>query len=269
MALRSIKSAERTLALFELFSAKQKPLTVGEIARFLNVPQPSITMLVQNLVALGYLDQDRYARTYTPTIRIALIGSWIHQTYVQDRQLEWRLDNLFNAVQETTFIGIQNGAHVQYILFIKAETPQRFDVQARMARPLATSAIGKALLSLKPDDMVRSLVHRANDEATDPRNKVSPHQIVAEMVDVRRNGYAETSGDVQDGIAVIAMPIQPLLGQSPIAVAVGGQIERMTSKKALILHELKKFSAALSADEDFRQASEMVASSQEGNDPAK
>ncbi|MBB4642209.1 IclR family transcriptional regulator [Rhizorhapis suberifaciens] len=259
MALRSIKSAERTLALFELFSAKQRPLTVGEISRFLGVPQPSVTMLVQNLVALGYLDQDRYARTYTPTIRIALIGSWIHQTYVQDRQLEWRLSNLFNAVQETTFIGIQNGVHVQYILFIKAETPQRFDVQARMARPLATSAVGKALLSLKPDDVVRSLVHRANDEAVEPRHKMGPQQIIAEMEKVRRNGYAETCGDVLDDIAVIAMPIRPLLGQSPIAVAVGGQTDRMKSKKPLILEELKKFATALSADEDMRQSADLTA----------
>lgn len=259
MALRSIKSAERTLALFELFSARQRPLTVGEISRFLAIPQPSVTMLVQNLVALGYLDQDRHARTYTPTIRIALIGSWIHQTYVQDRQLEWRLSNLFNAVQETTFIGIQNGVHVQYILFMKPQTPQRFDVQARMARPLATSAVGKALLSLKPDDVVRSLVHRANDEEVDPRHKMSLQRIIAEMEEVRKNGYAETRGDVLDGIAVIAMPIRHLLGQSPIAVAVGGQIDRIQTKKALILEELEKFASALSADENIRQALEQAA----------
>lgn len=246
---RSIKSAERTLALFELFSSKQRPLTVGEITKFLNIPQPSVTMLLRNLIALGYLEQDRYARTYAPTIRIAFLGSWIHQAYVQDRQLEWRLNQLFSAVEETTFIGIQNGLHVQYILFIKSESPQRFDVQARMARPLAVSAVGKALLSLKSDDEIKKLVHGANVDASDSRFRVNPQALIAELTDVRSRGYAETCGEVSDGIATIAMPVRPLLGQSPLAVAVGGTIERIRSKKSLILHELDKFLFALYADD--------------------
>jgi IclR family KDG regulon transcriptional repressor len=248
MTIRNIKSAERTIALFELFSAQQQPLTIGAISTLLNIPQPSVTMLVRNLMALGYIEHDRFARTYTPTIRIALLGSWIHQAYVQDRQLEWRLTNLFSAVQETTFIGIQNGVHAQYILFLKAETPNRFDVQARMTRPLAASAVGQALLSLKPDAEMRGLIHRANDEVSDPRFKVGPHDLMSAIEQVRERGYAETRGTVQNGIAVIAMPVRTALGQSPIAVAVGGQIKSIDEKRELILREMKKFVCAMSAD---------------------
>ncbi|MDP3675310.1 MAG: IclR family transcriptional regulator [Novosphingobium sp.] len=250
--MRRVKSAERTLALFELYSAKQRPLTVGEIAEFLSIPQPSVTMLVQNLVALGYLEQDRRTRTYTPTLRIALLGSWIHQSFVEERQLELLLNKLFDAVKETTFIGIQNGVHVQYILSIKSQSPNRFDVQALMARPLATSAVGKALLSLKPDTEARSLVHRINAEADDPRFKTSPQDLMRELADVRAKGYAETCGEVIDGIAVIAMPVRPLRRQSPIAVAVGGQIEQMERKKPLVLLELEKFASAITEDDEAR-----------------
>tara|TARA_R110000787_G_scaffold165487_1_gene278631 strand:+ start:188 stop:967 length:780 start_codon:yes stop_codon:yes gene_type:complete len=248
VAVRRIKSAERTLALFELFSAKQRPLTVGEISKFLEMPQPSVTMLLQNLIALGYIEHDRFAKTYVPTIRIAFLGSWIHQAYVQDRQLEWRLNQLFSAVEETTFIGIQNNVHVQYILFIKSSSPQRFDVQAQVSRPLAVSAVGKALLSLKSDAEVAGLIHAANAEVSDCRYLVERDDLLAELATVRSNGYAETCGDVLDGIAVIAMPVPPLLGQSPIAVAVGGKIERIKSKKSLIIQELNNFVSAIYTD---------------------
>jgi DNA-binding IclR family transcriptional regulator len=254
MTFRSIKSAERTLALFELFSAHQRPLTVGEISRLLDIPQPSVTMLVRNLVALGYLEHNRFTRTYTPTLRIALLGSWIHQSFVNDRQLEVRLAELYNAVGETTFIGIQNGVQVQYILFIKSQSPNRFDVQAWMSRPLATSAVGKALLSLKPDAEVRGLLHRANDEAIDPRLKVSPTELLEELTLVREQGYAETSGRVTDGIGVLAMPMQPLHGQSAIAVAVGGPLEKIREKKARILEELSKFVEAFTEAERNAEA---------------
>ena len=75
---RKIKSAERTLALFELFSREQRPFTVTMIADALQIPQPSVSMLLQNLDALGYLEYDRQARTYSPSIRVALLGSWIN-----------------------------------------------------------------------------------------------------------------------------------------------------------------------------------------------
>ncbi|KUO53682.1 MAG: hypothetical protein APF78_05320 [Sphingomonadales bacterium BRH_c3] len=250
MAIRRVKSAERTIALFELFSAKQRPLTIGEIAAFLEIPQPSVTMLVQNLVALGYIEQDRYARTYTPTIRIALLGSWIHQAYVNERQLELRLNELFQKVGLTTFIGIQNGAHVQYILFIKSQSPTKFDVQAWMTRPLSVSAVGKALLSLKPDEVVRGLVHRANNEVCDPKFRVNPIELLAELQQVRRQGYAKTSGTVLEGVGVIAKPVRHLVGKSPIAVAVGGSVDQIEAKQELILEELGKFVAALHSEDN-------------------
>lgn len=258
MKYRSIKSAERTLALFELFSAHQRPLMVGEISKFLNVPQPSVTMLVRNLLELGYLEQDRLARTYTPTIRIALLGSWIHQRFTHDRQLEWRLDALQKAVQETTFIGIQNGAHVQYILFIEAQAPNRFDVQAQMLRPLAVSAVGKILLSKKPDAEVRALVQRANAEATDPRHRVDPRQYMVNLETIRTNGYSETAGDVREGIATLALAMPPLIGRSPMAVAVAGTIERIQQKKASILAEMRNFVDKISAEEPAQPESALT-----------
>ncbi|MFD2577741.1 IclR family transcriptional regulator [Novosphingobium colocasiae] len=213
------------------FSAQQKPLTVGEISKLLKIPQPSVTMLIRNLMALGYIEQDRFARTYTPTIRIALLGSWIHQAYVQDRQLEWRLSTLFNAVGGNQPSSESRTEFTRSMFFfLKPEMPNRFDVQARMARPLAASAVGQALLSLKPEQEIRGLVHRANDEVSDPRFRVNPQDFMTTIEQVRARGFAETRGEVQDNIAVIAMPIRTVLGQSPIAVAVGGVIEKHRRK---------------------------------------
>ncbi|HEX7943640.1 MAG TPA: helix-turn-helix domain-containing protein, partial [Phenylobacterium sp.] len=78
---RKIKSAERTIALFELFSREQQPFTVSHVARRLGVPQPSISMLLRNLREMGYLEYEPTSRTFTPSIRVALLGSWIDQRF--------------------------------------------------------------------------------------------------------------------------------------------------------------------------------------------
>lgn len=247
MEHRSIKSAERTIGLFELFSAEQRPLRVGEVADLLGMPQPSVTMLVRNLLALGYLEYDQECRTYIPTVRIALLGSWIHQRYTQDRQLELRLEVLFNAVDETTFIGVQNGIHVQYILYMQPKKENRFDVQAEQLRPIAVTAVGKILLSLKPDAEVRSILHRANAEVLDPRFRVDIRAFMEKLDDIRRLGYAETAGEVRHGIGTVAMAVPPLVGRSPMAVAVGCRLEHLPAKKEQILTELRTFTSVFTA----------------------
>ncbi len=113
MTQRSIKSAERTLRLFELFARRQERLTVGEIARGLVIPQPSASMLLTNLTEMGYLEYDRFDRSYAPTIRVTLLGSWIGPRLGGRQSLASRLDDLHRSLDEYIFVGIQNGAHAQ------------------------------------------------------------------------------------------------------------------------------------------------------------
>lgn len=112
---RKIKSAERTLALFELFSREQQPFTVGRIAQGLGMPQPSASMLLRNLHELGYLEYDAHSRTFTPSIRVALLGSWIDRRFGDAGAISVQLGALQRKIGFTAFIGIQNGAAAQAV----------------------------------------------------------------------------------------------------------------------------------------------------------
>ena len=147
--MRAIKSAERTVALFEFFSRQQRPLTVGRIAEGLAAPQPSVSMLLANLTALGHLSYDRVARTYAPTIRVALLGSWIAQLFDEGGSVTARLKGLQDTVDETVFMGIQNGAYGQYVLAVPKQSPRSMRALSGQMKLLTISATGRVLLSLK------------------------------------------------------------------------------------------------------------------------
>lgn len=241
---RSIKSAERTLALFELFSLHQKPLTVGDIARHLGMPQSSVTMLVRNLLKLGYLEHDRLSRTYLPTIRIMLLGSWLHRMMERQGDLEANLDRLLFEVQETVVVGIQNGIFSQYVSAQLPEDPSRMEVQSGMLRPITRTAVGRALLSRKPDAEIDMIVRRCNAEV-EPDLRFNPAEFMAMMRDVRRNGYAETAGDMTPGYAAVAIAVDAPIGTIPIAVGVGAPSARTAEKKETILAALRTFKRAI------------------------
>jgi IclR family transcriptional regulator, KDG regulon repressor len=241
MAARSIKSAERTLALFELFSREQRPFTVGRVSEALGAPQASVSMLLRNLADLGYLEYDRKSRTFAPSIRVALLGSWIDRRFGEAGSLGTRLDALQRRVGETAYLGIQNGATAQYVVTQRPEDPDRLDVMSGQYRSLTCSAMGRVLLSLKPDAEVLAWARRCNVEAVEDRFKVREADFLKLIRQVRADGYAMTEGDVTPGLSAIAVPLTSPMGGTPLALGVGGPITRVRAKHGLILEALAAF----------------------------
>jgi DNA-binding IclR family transcriptional regulator len=241
--IRRIKSAERTLALFELFSLYQRPMVVGEIASALDVPQPSISMLVRNLTSLGYLEHDRAARTYVPTIRIMLLGTWIQRRFSEDGNLERRIDALMQSVGQTVVVAIQNGVYSQYVLVQMPRNPD-LAVQSGLLRPITCTAVGRALLSLKSDAEVDAIVRRCNAEVTEDRLRVQPADFMRRIAEVREQGLAKTSGDMTPGRSVIAVSVEGPFSRVPLAIGVGGLTERIERSEEQIITALREFKAA-------------------------
>jgi DNA-binding IclR family transcriptional regulator len=242
--MRTIKSAERTLALFELFSKAQAGLTVGQIAREIAIPQPSVSMLIKNLASLGYLEHDPATRTYIPSVRVVLLGSWIERKFGETQSLVKRLDTVQRRVKETSFIGIQNGAHAQYVMVQRIEKPNRLNVFSGNLRQLTFSASGRALLALGTDREITSWVKRCNAEAQDDRYKIERTDFMRIIAGIRKKGYAETIGDHTPGMGGVAMTFKLPSSDTPLAVGVGGPIQRIKQKRDLILDSLHEFTEA-------------------------
>lgn len=238
--VRPIKSATRALSIFELFSREQRGLSVGEITKKLKIPQPSVSMLLKNFVELGYLEYDRVSRRYIPNIRVALLGMWIGQRFVEMGMLGAHLDALHAEVNETAFLGIQNGANAQYIVHQKGAATDGLNIRSGQFRSLTCSAMGRAILATKSDEEIAGWVRRCNAEASDPRHMVVLSEFFNIIAETRQRGYASTKGDVTEGQGAYAIAFLSPFGQ-PLAVGVGGPIERMVGKEEVALAALKKF----------------------------
>jgi DNA-binding IclR family transcriptional regulator len=247
---RAIKSAERTIALFELFSAMEAPLTVSEVSAGLDIPQSSTTMLLRNLTNIGYLDYDPVTRKYKPTIRILLLSSWITRRFGETGKIASALDRIHEETGEVVMLGIQHNAAVQPIVTrgvdrtgLQFSTPgnqggQRFMIRSGLFASLTCSAMGRALLSLKPDAEARSWVRRANAEARDPAFRVSESVLLDLLGTVRVRGYAETSESQLPEHGAFAVCVPSPMDETPMAVSISLPVTRMASKRSMIVERL-------------------------------
>ena len=203
---KKVKSAERVLEVLRYFNADRQEATVMDIAREMGYPQSSTSELLQCLVMLGYLHRDRFARTYRPTARVALMGAWVQPKLFRRGHLLPMLDRLAEETGQTVFLAAKVGLNIQYIHVVAPRDGRPATLSEGTSAPLLHSAAGKALLSTQDQDVTRKLIHRLNAETEDPALRVSFAEFAAELDKVRARGYAAEAGEPGSSVVSILLP---------------------------------------------------------------
>lgn len=227
----TIKSATRTLQIFELFAELRRPATITDIYRKLKVPQSSVSKLLQNFVKLGYVQFDKETRTYVPTLRTAILSSWLHDQWFTHHSMLHVLESLCRDLKTSVILGVQNDTRVLYMLTLLAPMAHGPTLPIGTLRPICRAAVGKALLMTKPDKEVGLLVRRINAEETDRTMLVNIDELLEDLNESRLRGYAISNGAVVPGVKAVAVPWPSLPGQPRMAVGLAGYTNWFTPER--------------------------------------
>ncbi|BFO53376.1 IclR family transcriptional regulator [Acidovorax sacchari] len=232
MPATPVKSATRVLQVLEHFAQVRAPLPLKHLSETLGYPQSSTTVLLKNLVAMGYLRYDRAERLYFPTPRVAALGDWISQALFGQGRVFGLMHDLHGATGETVSIAMLNDIYVQYIRVIQSTHAIRFHTDEGSLRPLTRSAVGWLLLTDRTDAEVEKLLRRANIAVPRTEDRVPLETIAAEVADarLRRTLYLENLPLV--GGATIGVVLPWRVQERLVVLGMGGTIERMRPRRA-------------------------------------
>ncbi len=242
----TVKSAARVISILEQFDDVRRPMRVGEIAARLNYPQSSTSYLLRNLVEVGYLDCDPVARTYMPTPRVALLGSWISVHSVTDGPLIRLAQAVCTATGRTVTLAVRNGIYARYIHVREGAGDPPLHVPVGTCRLLVWSASGFALLTDETENHVWSLVQRTNAEARPQGGVLSAPVVLAHVRRCREQGHFFSDEMVTPGNGHIAMRLPPrLTGGRGIVVGVAGRSPALRRDEAAVVAIMRKAIDAL------------------------
>jgi hypothetical protein len=162
-AAGSVKSAGRVLQILEFFDEIQRDARVAEVAERLGFPQSSTSILLNCLIELGYMDYLQESRSFLPSPRVTLLGTWLDKG-PQERQPD---EDARRAVPENgrhRIIAARSGIFAQYVHVLQARAAMRFHVPPGSRRLVVWSATGFSLLTASSDKEIRSLCHRSRDD---------------------------------------------------------------------------------------------------------
>ena len=198
-----VKSAGRALQILEFFDIVQREACVSEISRALSYPQSSTSVLLRSLVAMGYLQNDRYRRSYFPTRRVSLLGNWVDPALIQQGALLAQADELARTTKQTVVMATTNGLYAQYIYVSRPiEANVGGAAGIGVLRPLATTAVGKALMSTFDDAHIAKLVRRINAERPEASAPINPVEFASEMKAGRKRGYFAGTGAGEESVGI-------------------------------------------------------------------
>lgn len=220
-----VKTAGRTIDIFELFAEMRTPLTVSEISRGLDAPQSSCFNLVRALVARGLLYTVGGKKQFYPTRKLFEIGEAIVQNDPLVPRLKQRLELLRDRTQETTILGAQQGCDVLYLAVAEGPQTIRYMSYAGEIKPFNASAIGKALLMAKPDDERDELIKKINKSRITDRTIVTDRALADDISLACERGFAITKGENVVDVMAVGIPI--IVDDVAYAVAVAGPIGRV------------------------------------------
>jgi DNA-binding IclR family transcriptional regulator len=240
-----IKTARRVFEIFELFDATQRPMSLKEVVERFAYPVSSAAALLKSMVALGYLDYDRFSRTYMPTMRMATLGNWVHGALFGEGHILRLMTHLHAVTEETITLGVQSDLFAQYVHVLPSPQPIQYRVSPGTLRPLARSGLGLLLLSARPDATIEKLLRRVNAEEPDPAKRVAFPELMKRIAEVRRDGYVFSRHTFVRGAGIITMLLPEANFGRLFAIGVAGPVDRLEEKQGLILRELRTGIAGL------------------------
>lgn len=231
MSVSPVKSAVRVLEILGYFQHQRSPRQLKDICDALGYPQSSGTVLLKNLVTLGYLSYDRSTRCYFPTLKVAALGDWVEHALFGQGQIFEIMRDLHSATGEAVSVALQNDVYMQYIRVIQSIHPLRFHTEEGSMRPLTLSATGWMLMSTHPDKEVDRLIRRANI-ATPSKEDRQPMELMMQRIrEVRASGTAYAENVPLLGGATLCVMLPLKVQGRPVVLGLGGALERIRAHR--------------------------------------
>jgi DNA-binding IclR family transcriptional regulator len=239
MERKLVKSAARVIQLLELFDELKRPLSVAEVAAHYEWPASSTSALMGSLVTLGYLDYDSSKRVYRPSVRVALLGDWIHNNLLKEGQLARLMEYLNTVTGETIVLAAQNGLHSQYLRVLQGTNALRVHLHIGTLRPLFGSGSGSALLMAMDDSTIRKLVRRYNATASSS-SRLDVDRVLADVARDRTRGYSISLNQVTPLGGFIGILLPTAHNDRPLVLGISGYAARLQENERRYVRLVRK-----------------------------
>lgn len=222
--VQSVRNAMRLLQLLR----SRTWIGVTEAGEELGLGKSTVHRIFATLEEEGFIQRDRVKRGYRIGPAMFDLGLAAVGDLDVRRKARQPMEVLRDKCDETVNLHVLEGNHTRVVDGAECNNLVRVTSRVGIALPANSTAAGKVLLSFMPPDKVTKLFPNgpvAVTEATITQSSA----LAAELLEVRRRGYATNFGESAAGLHGVAVPIMNRNREPIAALAVAAPSGRLTA----------------------------------------
>ena len=221
-----IGAVDNVLRLLRLFQDHEM-IRVNQVARDMGLSRSTVHRMLATLSHHQFVEQDEHSRAYLPGPALVDIGLSVVSNIDIRVISHSALVDLRDQTGETAHLGVMRGAaSVLFLDSVESDRMVRTGSRTGRILPAHATATGKALLAERTDDEVAALYPSGVLESPTPRSLTTVEELLDQLAEVRRLGYAVNHGESEDDVAAVAAAVRDKRGHVRGALVVTAPLSR-------------------------------------------
>ena len=200
-----VQSLQRGLAVIRAFDAENPTLTLSDVARSTGLARAAARRFLLTLVDLGYIRVDGRQFRLSPQVlelgRAYLSGLRIPQIALP------HLRDVTEELRESSSLAVLDGTDIVYVAHAPAKRILSITIDIGTRDPAFATSLGRVLLAGQDDDWLDDYLATIELPTITPRTINTPEKLRAELMRIRRQGWALVDQELEEGLCAIAAPI--------------------------------------------------------------
>lgn len=221
-----MQSLERGLAVIRALSAPGAGLTLAEVARATGLTRAAARRFLLTLQDLGYVRAED--RRFRLTPRVLELGYSFLSNLTLPEIAQPHLRELVQRVGESSSVSILDGLEIAYVAREPTRRIMTMAIAVGTRFPAYATSMGRVLLAGLADPELDAYLSEVQLRRLTDSTVVEPAALRAEVLRVRRQGWALVDQELEDGLRSIAAPIRDRSGDVLAAVNLSTHASRRT-----------------------------------------
>jgi len=220
----------RYVDVLELIAAFSGAITLADVSSILDLPKTTAHRLLKGLVRAGLAIEGDAGRTYH-------VGERLTRLLHAGADDGWyaslagpHLHALTEASTETCYLARLIGSRVVVAVSYSPDVRWRGYVQPGIEMPVNAAASGKAIMAFQSKELIAEALSHELPKPT-INSRTSKKWIEQEFAKVRKQGFATCIGEIDEGLAAIAVPVRLPDGSVLQSLGMTGPLERIMNKQ--------------------------------------
>jgi IclR family transcriptional regulator, pca regulon regulatory protein len=201
-----VQSLERGLAVIRAFDAEHRELALSDVARATGLTRAAARRFLLTLVKLGYVNFADGRFSLRP--RVLELGYAYLSSLTLPEVAQPHMEALVAKVNESSSISVLDDLEIVYVVRVPTRRIMSITLSVGTRLPAYATSMGRVLLANLPADELEERMSRIEIRPLTARTVKDKDELRAILAATRKQGYAATDQELEEGLRSLAVPIR-------------------------------------------------------------